>query len=166
MERMRGVSPAGGRNGGRLGFWRSLRPRWTPAKSSTIHAFENIRVYIEYSHYQFRIYGVDASLRHIEELQVLAEVLLVHWTCARDKADLLYLPALTLYHLAYDDPEGCVLVLSCTVRFISGEVPIADVGHSLMFQNAKDTGLIAHGWEDHYSVRSHPPKSFFRYYFL
>jgi hypothetical protein len=39
-----------------------------PAKSSTIHAFENIRVYIEYSHCQFRIYGLNASLWYFEEL--------------------------------------------------------------------------------------------------
>ena len=73
MVWMRGVSTVGG-----------LRPRWTPAKSSTIHVFENIRVYIEYSHCQFRIYGLEVSLWHIEELQVLPEVLLVHWTCPRD----------------------------------------------------------------------------------
>jgi hypothetical protein len=33
----------------------------SPIKSSTIHAFESIRVYIEYSHCQFRIYGLNDS---------------------------------------------------------------------------------------------------------
>ena len=40
-----GCEWGGDNNGGRLGFWGSLRPRWNPAKSSTIHAIENIRVY-------------------------------------------------------------------------------------------------------------------------
>ena len=30
-----GANEGGNNNGGRLGFWRSLRSRWTPAKSST-----------------------------------------------------------------------------------------------------------------------------------
>jgi hypothetical protein len=49
-----------------------------PTKSSTIHAFENIRVYVEHSHFQFRVYGLDDGLRHVEEFQVLTEVLFVH----------------------------------------------------------------------------------------
>ncbi len=59
-------------------------------------------------------------------------------------------------------PVGFVLVLQCT--FSSSEVPISEIWQPLMFQNAKDTGLISHGWEDRYSVRSHPPESFFHYY--
>jgi hypothetical protein len=43
-----------------------------------MHAFENIRVYVEYSHGQFRIYGLNASPSYLQELQVLAEVLPVH----------------------------------------------------------------------------------------
>jgi hypothetical protein len=138
-----GSNEGGDNHRGRLGFWKSLlqktnrqgRPCWTPAKSSTIHAFENIRVYVEYSHCQLRIYGLNASLRHVQELQVprLPEVLLVHWTCARDKAylasHLLYLPALTMYHLTYDTPEGFVLVLLCTFR--SSEVPVTDTGSDI-----------------------------------
>jgi len=72
-----GPEEGGVNNGGRLGFWRILQLRWTPAKSSTIHAFENIRVYIEYSHHQFRIYGLNAGLWNFEELQVPTEVLTV-----------------------------------------------------------------------------------------
>ncbi len=33
----------------------------------------------------------------------------VHRPCDRDKADLFYLPVLTLYHRTYGAPEGCVL---------------------------------------------------------
>ncbi len=65
-------------NRGRLAFWRSLRPRGAPIKSSTINAIENIRVYVEYSHCQFRIYGLNVSLWYLTELQILAEVLFVH----------------------------------------------------------------------------------------
>ena len=57
-----GVNEGGDNNGGRLGFWWSLRPLWVSVKS-----------------------------------QVLPEVLLVHWTCVRDKTDLIYLPVLTLW---------------------------------------------------------------------
>jgi hypothetical protein len=46
----------------RLVFWGNLRPCWTPSKSSTIHTFKNIHVYNEYSHCQFRIFGLDGSL--------------------------------------------------------------------------------------------------------
>jgi hypothetical protein len=63
--------------------------------------------------------------------------------------------------LTYDTPEGYTLVLRCTFR--SSEVPITDIWHPLMFQNTKDTGLISHGWEDCYSVRSYPSEYFFRH---
>jgi hypothetical protein len=73
--------------------------------------------------------GRPPSFRYSEKLQVLAEVLFVHRPRARDKADLFYLPALALYHRVYDTPEGCVLVLGCTLS--PNKVPIADVGHPL-----------------------------------
>ncbi len=57
----------------------------TPPLNGVIHAFENIRVYIECSQ------------------------------CVRDKVNLFCLPVLTMYHRAYDDPEECVLVLGCTL---------------------------------------------------
>jgi hypothetical protein len=109
-----------------VGFWRSLRPRGTPVKSSTIHVFENICEYVEYPHDQFRIYGLNVSFWYFEELQVLV-----------------------------------VLVLGCW--FGSCKVTVANVVHTFVFQNEEDTGLISHGWEDRYSVRSHPQISFFRY---
>jgi hypothetical protein len=83
-----------------------------------------------------------------------------------DKTDLFYLPDLTLHHRTYGTPEGCALVLGCTLS--PDEVLITDVGHSFVFQNTKDPGLIVHGWEDRYSVRSHPSdsESFFHYCLL
>ncbi len=45
-----GVSEGGDNKGGRLGIRGGLRPCCTPTESGAIHAFENIRVYIEYSH--------------------------------------------------------------------------------------------------------------------
>ncbi len=69
-----------------------------------------------------------------------------------------YLPVMTLYHRACGTPEGCVLVLVCTLN--PNKVPIADVGHPFVFQNTEDPGRIVHGWEDHYSVRPHPPETF------
>jgi hypothetical protein len=106
---------------------------------------ENIRIYIKYSHCKFRIYGLNVSLWYVEG--------------ARDKADLFHLPALALYRITYDSPEGYVLVLSC--QFGPRKVPIADIGHTLMLQNAKDPDLISYGWEDRHSVRSHPAESSF-----
>ena len=50
MEGGHGTNEGGDNNGSRLVFWRSFQPRWTSAKSSIIHVFENVRVYIEYSH--------------------------------------------------------------------------------------------------------------------
>ena len=82
----------------------------------------------------------------------------VHRSCARDKADLFYLPALSLYHRTDGAPEGSVLVLGCTLG--PDEVSFADVGHSLVLQNTKGPGRIAYGWEDRYSVRPHPPETF------
>ena len=72
------MNEGGDNNGDQLDFWRSLRPRWTPVESGTVHVFENIHVYVEYSHCQFRVYGLDASLWDVEEFQVLTEVLIVH----------------------------------------------------------------------------------------
>ena len=40
------------------------------------------------------------------------------------------------------------------------------VGHTVVFQDAEDSGLVSHRWEDRYPVRSHPPESFFRYFLL
>ncbi len=110
-----GKNEGGDNNGGRLDFWRNLRPRWTPGKSSTIHVFEKIRVYVEYSHCQFQIYGLN-TIRYLEELQIPTEVLLVHWPYVHDKGNLFHLPVLTLYRLNDDVPERCVLVVSCSVR--------------------------------------------------
>ncbi len=45
-----GVSEDGVNTRGQLGVRRGLRPCCTPVKSGDIHAFENIRVYIECSH--------------------------------------------------------------------------------------------------------------------
>ena len=45
-----GVSEGGVNTKGQLGVCRGLRPCCTPAESSAIHAFENIRVNIECSH--------------------------------------------------------------------------------------------------------------------
>ncbi len=45
-----GVSEGGDNTRGRLGIWGGLRPCCTPIESGAIHAFENIRVYIECSH--------------------------------------------------------------------------------------------------------------------
>jgi hypothetical protein len=45
-----GVSEGGVNKRGQLVVSRGLRPCCTPVKSGTIHAFENIRVYIECSH--------------------------------------------------------------------------------------------------------------------
>ncbi len=44
------VSEGGVNTRGRLGVFRGLRSCCTPVKSGAIHAFENIRVYIECSH--------------------------------------------------------------------------------------------------------------------
>ena len=44
------VSEGGDNTRGRLGIWGGLRPCCTPIESGAIHAFENIRVYIECSH--------------------------------------------------------------------------------------------------------------------
>jgi hypothetical protein len=40
------------------------QPSWTPTKSSTVHVFDNIHVYIEYSHRHLRVDGlrVDANV--------------------------------------------------------------------------------------------------------
>jgi hypothetical protein len=61
--------------------------------------------------------------------------LFVHRPCARDKADLFYFPSLALYHRTYGAPEGCVLVLDCTLG--PDEVSFTDVGHPFVFQNTK-----------------------------
>ncbi len=53
----------------------------------------------------------------------------------------------------------CVLVLDCTLG--PDEVSFADVGHPFVFQNTKGPGRVTHGWEDLYSVRPHPPETFF-----
>jgi hypothetical protein len=45
-----GVSEGGVNTRGQLVVCRGLRPCCTPVKSGAIHAFENIRVYIECSH--------------------------------------------------------------------------------------------------------------------
>jgi hypothetical protein len=45
-----GASEGGDNKGGRLDIWGGLRPCCTPAECGAIHAFENIRVYIECSH--------------------------------------------------------------------------------------------------------------------
>jgi hypothetical protein len=50
---------------------------------------------ITYSHWYF------------EELQVLTEVVLVHYVCVNDKTDLFHLPALALHRVAHGAPEGC-----------------------------------------------------------
>ena len=44
------VSEGGVNTRGQLGVRRDLRPCCTPVESGAIHAFENIRVYIECSH--------------------------------------------------------------------------------------------------------------------
>jgi hypothetical protein len=43
---------------------------------------------------------------------------------------------------------------------------VTHVGHTFVFQDVEDTGLISHRWKDHYPVRSHPPESFLHYFFL
>jgi hypothetical protein len=48
---------------------------------------------------------------------------------------------------------------------ISYKAPVTDIRLTFVFQNTEDVRLISHGWEDRYSVRSNPPKSFFHYCF-
>ncbi len=91
-------------------------------------------------------------------LVLYMQVLFVHRPCVRNKADLFYLPVLSLYHRTYGAPEGWVLVLGCTLD--PDEVSFADVGHPFVFQNTKGPDRIAHGWEDRYSVRPHPTETF------
>jgi hypothetical protein len=100
----------------------------------------------------------------LKNFRFFTEVLLVHWTFSRDESNLFYFPVFTVYHHTYDTPEGHVLVLHCAFR--SSEVPITDIWHPLVFQNAKDVSLISHGWEDRYSVWSQPPKSLLWYCLL
>jgi hypothetical protein len=107
------------------------------------------------SSFYTRVYGVNTSFRYSK---ILTEVLFVHRPCTRNKADLFYLPVLSMYHRTYVTTEGFVLVLGCVLD--PDEVPIADVGHPFVLQNTKDTFRITHGWEDRYSVRSHPTETF------
>ncbi len=84
------------------------------------------------------------------------EVLLVHWTSSHDETNLFYPPALDLYRRTYDTVEGHVLGLRCA--FSPGE-------DSFVFQDAEDSGLIPHWWEDRYVIRSQSPKSLLCYFF-
>ncbi len=65
----------------------------------------------------------------------MAKVPFVDRPCTGDEADLVYLPALSLDHRAYDTPEGGVLVLGCALA--PDEVLFADVGDPFVFQNTK-----------------------------
>jgi hypothetical protein len=70
----------------------------------------------------------------------------------------LRISTLALYHRTFSAPEGYVLVLGCVLG--PDEVSFADVGHPLVLLNTKGPGRIAHGWEDHYSVRPYPTEDF------
>ena len=57
--------------------------------------------------------GTNTSFRYSEEFHIASKVLLVDRSCVGDEADLVYLPALPLYHRADGAAEGIVLVLGC-----------------------------------------------------
>ena len=60
---------------GRLSFEVSIGPGGVPIKSSTTDVFKNDRVFIKYSHHQFRTNRLDARLWYLEKLEVFPQVL-------------------------------------------------------------------------------------------
>jgi hypothetical protein len=90
--------------------------------------------------------GVGWSSEEVSDLVAPPLNLVFYHAFEHDEADLFYLSALSMHHRTYVTPEGCVLVLDCTLG--PNKVPITDVGHPFVFQNTKDPGRIVHGWED------------------
>jgi hypothetical protein len=87
--------------------------------------------------------GVGWASEEVSDLVAPPLNLVLYHAFEHDEDDLFYQPVLVMYHRTCGAPEGCVLVLDCTLD--PNKVPITDVGHSFVFQNTDDPGRIVHG---------------------